>query len=203
MDQPNFRVLEMRISSAKDWLDYWAVRYDDDETDEKEYLELITHCAAFSGDDIRRIGRWKDGASKGRWKPNVASVAYLTWERVADDPPKCPSRDEVKGFLEKWSEAEYIDEFKTRTVKKHFGLSRATTLLHFVSGGKYPIFDSRVRAAIARLGYKEPGYTLNDYLELLELFNELASLCKTEDTRKLDKALFAYAAIDGVLFSIP
>src|SRR5207245_10859851 len=45
----------------------------------------------------------------------------------------------------------FRSHFTSRTMEKHFGLSRATTLLHFVSGGRFPIFDSRVRKAVARL----------------------------------------------------
>ena len=40
---------------------------------------------------------------------------------------------------------------KKGPVKKRFGVPRATTLLHFVSGGRFPIIDSRVRRAIVKL----------------------------------------------------
>jgi len=34
------------------------------------------------------IGKWKDGAreAQGKWKDNVASVAYLIWERRSGGP---------------------------------------------------------------------------------------------------------------------
>jgi hypothetical protein len=78
-------------------------------------------------------------------------------------------------------------------VKKHFGLSRATTLLHFISGGRYPIFDSRVRKAMTRLLNCPVPKTGRWYLDSYRpLFSEVAALCGTEDFRMVDKALFSY-----------
>jgi hypothetical protein len=82
-------------------------------------------------------------------------------------------------------------------VKKRFGVPRATTLLHFVSGGRFPIIDSRVRRAIARLCDDHvPPNTVRWYLDSFRpLFSELAALCKTEDdSRILDKALTSYGS---------
>src|ERR1700682_1891342 len=106
-------------------------------------------------------------------------------------------------FLEDWSNRAYTDIFKNGPRKKHFGLSRATTLLHFVSGGLYPIFDSRVRTAIARLlDHPELPGTISSYLDsYLPLFKELAGRCETDDLRMLDKALFSYGALEERTFS--
>ncbi len=84
----------------------------------------------------------------------------------------------------------------------HFGLSRATTLLHFLSGGIYPIFDSRVRTAIARLLQQLAlPDEVSAYMEqMLPIFNDLAESCKAEDRRMLDKARFAYGALDERTF---
>jgi hypothetical protein len=99
------------------------------------------------------IGKWKDGAKTERqWKLNVASVAYRIWMEAAQELPKCPEGSAMAAFLDDWSGRTYTDVFEKKgPVEKHFGLARATTLLHFVSGGRFPIFDSRVRTAIARL----------------------------------------------------
>jgi hypothetical protein len=105
----------------------------------------------------------------------------------------------VAAFLEDWPNRAYTDTYKKGQKQKHFGLSRSTTLLHFLSGGRYPIFDSRVKTAIARLldRPKLPG-TVSSYLgSYLPLFKELAERCETSDFRMLDKALFSYLRCVG------
>jgi hypothetical protein len=117
--------------------------------------------------------------------------------------PKCPEKSGVAVFLEDWSSREYTDVFKNGSRKKRFGLSRATTLLHFVSGGRYPIFDSRVRTAVARLlcQPKLPDTVRSNLDSYIPLFKELADHCETSDFRMLDKALFSYGALDERTFS--
>jgi hypothetical protein len=202
MSQFRFQVLEMRDSTPQEWLRVWTGRYQG--YDETEYGDLIEKHKLLSAEDFRRIGKWKDDATTAdQWKPNVASVAYPIWERAAEELPKCPEESEVAVFLEYWSNRAYTDKFKSGTRKKHFGLSRATTLLHFVSGGRYPIFDSRVKTALARLlgRPKLPG-TVSSYLDsYVPLFKELADRCETNDFRMLDKALFSYGALDERTFS--
>jgi hypothetical protein len=195
-----FRVVVVKDSTPQEWLRLWSGRYPPD--DEPEYRDLIANYGSLSADEFERIGKWKDGVGKstGRWMPNVASVAYLIWMQAAQKPPKCPEEDEVEAFLDGWSGRTYTDVFPNKSVEKHFGLSRATTLLHFVSGGRYPIFDARVRTAIGRLlGSSVPPYTVRWYLEsCCPLFRELAALCETgDDLRNLDKALFSYGAFEG------
>jgi hypothetical protein len=204
MNQFRFQVLQMRQSTPQEWLNWWAKRYEDDTGYDPEYKILIEKHRSFSAEDFRRIGKWKDGATtESQWKPNVASVAYLIWEQAAEESPHCPEESKVAAFLEDWSNRAYTDIFKNGPRKKHFGLSRATTLLHFVSGGRYPIFDSRVKTAIARLlDHPELPGTIGSYLDsYVPLFKELADRCETEDFRKLDKALFSYGALGERAFS--
>ena len=189
----------MRDSTPREWLCAWAGRYQG--YDEAEYGDLIEKHKLLSAEDFRRIGKWKDDATtENQWKPNVASVAYLIWERAAEELPKCPDESGVAVFLEDWSSREYRDVFKNGSRKKRFGLSRATTLLHFISGGRYPIFDSRVKSALARLlGRPKLPDTVRSYLDsYIPLFKELADHCETNDFRMLDKALFSYGAWTSV-----
>ena len=182
----------------------WADQYPSSDYDNAEYRELIAKHKSLSSTDFERIGKWKDGAStESQWKPNVASVAYLIWKQAAKESPKCPQESEVAGFLEDWSNRSYSDVFKNGSRKKRFGLSRATTLLHFISGGRYPIFDSRVKTAIARLlDRPELSGTASSYLEsYIPLFKKLADHCETDDFRMLDKALFSYGALEERKFS--
>jgi len=204
MSQFKFLVLEMRGHTPQEWLKWGAKRYDDQQGDDPEYRDLIEKHKLLLADDFRRIGKWKDGAAtEGRWKPNIASVAYLVWEQAAEELPKCPEESAVAAFLENWSDREYTDEFRNgQKRKKHFGVPRATTLLHFISGGRYPIFDARVRTAIARLlGQPELPNTVRSYVDSLPLFQELAEQCEAQDFRMLDKALFSYGALDEREFS--
>lgn len=195
-----FQILETRDSTPQEWLRLWADRYQGD--DDAEHRYLIDRQESLSADDFERIGKWKDGlateaAVKGKWKPNVASVAYSVWMQLAQELPKRPKQDKVADFLDRWSTATYSDCFSSgKTVVKQFGLSRATTLLHFVSRGEYPIFDLRVRTEVARLSNTPVQNTVPYYLNsFCPLFHELADLCDTkDDLRRLDKALFSYGA---------
>ena len=193
----------MRDSPPQEWLRVWAARYQSD--DDPEYRKLIAKYESLSAEDFERIGKWKDGAKTERqWRPNVASVAYRIWMQAATELPKCPEGSEVASFLDDWSRRAYTDEYKNGSREKHFGLSRATTLLHFVSGGRFPIFDSRVRTAIARLlGPPVPPDTVRWYLDsCCPLFSELAALCEQgNDLRILDKALFSYGSFEEITFS--
>jgi len=174
------------------WLRTWAALYPSN--DYAGYEELIAEHRSLSSADIQRIGRWKDGArSDGKWKLNVASVAYQVWMQAASEPPACPNDDQVAGFLVDWSERRYTDNYRTKSVEKRFGLSRATTLLHFISGGRFPIFDSRVRRALTRLLNSRVPNSVRWYLDFYcPLFLEIAALCCTQDGRLVDKALFSY-----------
>jgi hypothetical protein len=160
--------------------------------DYRGYDELLMKHKSFSSTDFEEIGKWKDSATGGRWRPNVASVAYPIWMAIASKSPKCPEENQLEKFLTDWSERKYLDEYANSSREKRFGLSRATTLLHFLSGGSYPIFDRRVRTATKRLLNKTvpnsvPCY-LNSYCPLLEV----AAMCGTTDLRAVDKALFSY-----------
>jgi hypothetical protein len=197
-----FKILVMRDSTPQEWLREWAVRPRFDET---EYRDLIANYKSLSDEYLVRIGRWKDDANtEGRWKANVASVAYQIWMQAAQELRKCPEESEVEVFLDNWFRRLYTDVFPNKSVKKCFGLARATTLLHFLSGGRFPIFDKWVRTAIARLcNSRLPPNTVRWYLDsFCPLFTELAVLCETEgDLRMLDKALFSYGSSEKLSFS--
>jgi hypothetical protein len=185
-----------RDIAPQEWLRLWVKLYPEKGYDHEEYKDLIASHNSLLADDFKRIGKWKDGAkAAGKWKPNVASVAYPIWLQAASEMPKCPEERRVADFLDDWSNRKYTDNFATGPVEKRFRLSRATTLLHFISGGRFPIFDSRVRQAIRRLlnlSYSVPN-TISWYLEsYCPLVQELADFCGAEDLRTLDKALFSY-----------
>jgi hypothetical protein len=200
---PEFKILEVRECDPRSWFVSWSAKYKDPIDVEKEYAALISLARqnSFPPAYFERVGKWKDSAnSDGRWKPNVASVAYLIWRQAEDEQPRCPTADLVVSFLEDWSARAYKDVFPAREVKKQFGLSRATTLLHFVSGGKFPIYDSNVIKAIGRLYKKKPLYTANYYWETFYAqFLELAALCQTDDFRRLDNALFSYGSSNSLV----
>ena len=182
--------------APQEWLRLWVELYPEKDYDHEEYRDLIAKHKSLSADDFKRIGKWKDGArTESKWKPNVASVAYPIWLQAASEIPKCPEECGVADFLDHWSNQKYTDDFATGRVEKRFGLSRATTLLHFISGGRFPIFDSRVRQAMRRLlDLNSPvPNTVSWYLEsYCPLLRELADLTGAEDLRMLDKALFSY-----------
>jgi hypothetical protein len=170
----------------------WAARYPTENY--AGYEELVAKHRSFAAEDFEQIGRWKDGArTDGRWKPNVASVAYRVWMRAAKELPRCPDDCRVADFLSDWSERTYTNRYASKSETKRFGLSRATTLLHFLSGGRFPIFDSRVRKALTRLLDSPVPNSIRWYLDSYCLLSsEIAALCGTEDLRLVDKALFSY-----------
>ena len=191
-DRFKFLSAEGTAISPEKWLELWAKRYPSE--DYSGYEDLIARHKSFSNADIEQIGRWKDAAkSNGKWKPNVASVAYEIWMQAASELPLCPRDEQASDFLEDWSQRKYRDVYRNGPTEKPFGLSRATTLLHFLSGGRFPIFDSRVRRAMARLLNSRVPNTIEWYLNsYCPLFSQISALCGTRDLRKLDKALFSY-----------
>src|SRR5215469_781487 len=98
-------------------------------------------------------------------------------------------------FLNDWASRKYTDAYNGREVLKTFGLSRSTTLLHFISVGHHPIFDSCVRKAMNKpLGWRVPN-TIPWYVDVFRpLFSEIAVLCGTDNLRRVNMALFSYGA---------
>lgn len=177
----------------QDWLMMWSRLYPDGNY--LGYEQLISKHERFGADDFEQIGRWKDAATTAaKWKPNTASVAYSVWMQAATELPICPTNEVgTAEFLTDWSERSYVDQFAAKAVTKRFGLSRASTLLHFLSGGRYPIFDSRVRKALVRmLGTSVPNsvdWYMRSYCPVV---TQIALECGTSDLRIVDKALFSY-----------
>jgi len=145
---PQFKIVEVRECDPVLWLATWAAEYGGSAGfDEDEYAQLIDLARQNSTPVgyFERVGRWKDSANtNGRWKPNVASVAYVIWLQAEAEQPCCPADEQAVSFLDGWSSRTYEDIFSAKRVNKRFGLSRATTLLHFISGGRFPIYDSNV-----------------------------------------------------------
>jgi hypothetical protein len=189
--------------SGRDWFGTWGFVMPG--RDERVYQRLM--LAAKKGplkpEDFELIGRWKDAAwTDGRWKPHVASVAFNTWQAIANNPPVCPDEEGVAKFLGDWTDTKCAYTYGDGTAKKRFGLPRATTLLHFISAGRYPILDSRVRTALE--GFKShPGILVpstsvgedgRSYMDTFyPLFWRIAEACGTDDARRLDQALMRYA----------
>lgn len=192
MNRFRFLSPDGRDVAPEEWLGIWADRYPSENY--AGYEDLIARHKSFSHADIERIGRWKDNAKTDRkWKPNVASVAHEIWMQAASELPVCPPDERVPDFLNDWSRRRYKDVYRSGAIEKLFGLSRATTLLHFLSGGRFPIFDSRVRKAMTRLLNSHAPNAVRWYLDSYRpLFSEIATLCGTKDLRMVDKALFSY-----------
>lgn len=189
-----------RPIGLKEWLGLWSAAYGP--ADEVLYQKLIRKHESFTAADFESIGQWKDGAlpvdgaPSGRWKPNVASVAFEIWLQVARECPKCPPDNRVDEFLQGWGERRYKDNYPNGTIRdKKFGLSRATTLLHFVSGGRFPIFDSRVELAVKALTAAPVEYSTHGYNKTIRpLVVKIIEQCPPANVRHVDRALFAYGA---------
>jgi hypothetical protein len=192
MSRFKFRSVDGSDITPREWLRLWSDRYP--AKNYAGYSELIARHKSFSATDFEQIGRWKDAAKTERkWKPNVASVAYRIWMQAASELPKCPEGSQVVTFLDDWSNRRYKDEFASGPLEKRFGLFRASTMLHFISGGRFPIFDSRVRTATTPLLNARVPNTVSWYLDsYCALFMEIAEACGTQDLRMVDMALFSY-----------
>lgn len=170
--------------------------------DNKVYTELAGKNGV-SNEDCEQIGRWKEGllddTSNKKWKSFVASVGYDVWIAAKNDPPGRPTNDGVAEFLQNWSDKKFNASKKNGMVQtKRFGLARATTLLHFISGGDFPIYDQFAGRGLRRLGgpaVPQP-VTVRWYLakfrpELIKLADR-CGFSSLEDLRMLDKALWRY-----------
>jgi len=200
-----FKVLVMRDSSAEEWLRAWSALYgDESNSDEKEYRDLILEHQVRPTRYYERIGQWKDSATGGRWSPTAESVAYQVWKLAERKRPTCPSDNEVRTFLDFWTKEECHFQRSSRTITKHFGVPRSATLLHFLSGGRWPIYDSRANRGVAcLLGQDESEISVENYLNFYcPVFKEIAALCGTEKNRReLDRALLMFGARES--YSIP
>jgi hypothetical protein len=192
--QFDFRLPDGNQTCGAVWLYEWASRYPRGKY--PSIGDLLARHDSLSSDDFVRLGRWKDGALKGgKWRPNVASVAYPVWQEAASSlsGARISSKD-AREFLSTWKNKSYIDNYKGGLLrKKIFGVPRGTTLLHVVTGGQFPIMDSRVGAAAKELTHKPVRNTVGAYFEVyVPLFAHLMAACETSEPRKLDEALFAY-----------
>jgi hypothetical protein len=187
-----FRSTDGRDIAPQEWLHLWAALYP--RKYDPGHDSLIAKNGPLSAEDFERIGRWKDDAeAEGKWKPNIASVAYVIWREAASELPKCPDECSVADFLADWSERKYINTYGSKRRQMRFGLSRATTLLYYISGQKSPIFDSRVRRAMKWLLNSSIPNDVCWYVNSFRpLFREIADLCSAENVRLVDKALFSY-----------
>ena len=177
----------------RDWLATWSPRFPDKKFDELVHDDLMSRHDNLTALDFERMGRWKDAAiTERRWRPNVASVAYPIWLQAAAELPRCPDDSDVAAFLDEWASRAYVDRFESGPRAKTFGLSRATTLLYFLSGGRYPIFDSRVRTAIRLLGVSIPKTVEGYLLRYRPLLDEIMKLCECDSMRAVDRALFSF-----------
>jgi hypothetical protein len=189
------------------WLRQWSSLYPAlAGYDEEKYRDLIRRYRTLTAVDFEQLGRWKDDAgSDAKWKPNVASVAYEVWMQAAVELPREPRTNDLPVFLAQWAErtSHYVYRGGKSSTKR-FGLSRASALLHFISGGKYPIFDSRVIAALTHLLGRAPEYTIGWYVEsFCQIIADMAECCETTDHRTIDQALFCYGAFLSKLDPMP
>jgi hypothetical protein len=140
----NFLYPEWRESDPGAWLARWAARYGD--ADNPEYFALIQKQGPFSSGDFEQIGRWKEGClrpSHGGWKSGTPK-GYDIWMEAKEEVPECPEPSELAGFLKDWSERTFVAGWKGEQVLRYrFGLSSATTLLHFISGSRYSVMPPR------------------------------------------------------------
>lgn len=194
----DFRSEAGKLVQPHSWLHEWAAmyptsKYDDDTHD--RLLDTFTRPAEASAENFEDIGRWKDVAtSADRWKPNVATVAYGTWKEIAKERPRCPADGDLTAFLDDWSSRTDTYQYAFSRTVKRFGLARATTLLYFISGGRFPIFASQaMRPAIKKLcGVNVPN-TVPAYVTIYCPFvRQLVDLCGAANLREVDRALFSY-----------
>jgi hypothetical protein len=191
----SFQLTGARSCNAREWLDHWERKYPSEKYDEKKYDYLIGRVGVLSSEDLILLGRWKDAAwSEKKWRPNVAMVAFPAWMDVSKELLGFRiDQTSPEEFLNKWSERSYPDtSSRSPDGKKHFGLPRATTLLHFISAGKFPIYDSRVRTAVRRLCNARALDDVESYLNFyIPIFGQLVNVCGAS-LRSVDKALHAY-----------
>ncbi|MFZ3375140.1 MAG: hypothetical protein WA183_06270 [Chthoniobacterales bacterium] len=193
-----FRSLDGCDITPKAWLNMWAALYPTSKYG-TEHDKLIAKPEPLSAAYFVRIGKWKDAAqAESKWKPNVAMVAYQIWMDAASKPPRCPDESQVADFLRDWSDRKYINDYGSCEREMHFGLSRATTLAYFISEGRFPIFDSRVRKAMMRLLGSPVPNSVPWYVDSFRpLFREIVALAAAENGRTVDKALFSYGGQIG------
>ena len=139
MSRFRFRDVDGVDVAPEEWLRTWAALFPSTKYYEEEYDALIENHKSLSAADFQRIGKWKDSAkTQGKWKANVASVAYEIWMQAAKATPACPEESQVAAFLNDWSERKYVDHFPSRKIEKHFGLSTSDNTSAFRKRRTFP-----------------------------------------------------------------
>jgi hypothetical protein len=142
MNLLRFHSPDGRDIAPHEWLLIWGAlypaRYD------SEHDDLISKDGSLSSADFVRIGRWKDNANTdGRWKPNVASVAYQIWMESSSELPVCPDESRVVDFFRVGlRENTPIDSRAKQSRKNLACLARARCSISLAEG----IFPSSIRA---------------------------------------------------------
>jgi len=195
------------------WLQKWNGLFlldEEHQEDDAVYKSLMEKRGNLSGSDFERIGQWKegclpkpDGKENKKWQPKT-SAAYDVWMQAKATPPENPGEDKIdddwaRTFLQTWSDKTFAKPAIGGIVQDtRFGLARASTLLHFISGGRFPIYDSWVWYGAKQLGRRLPyEMSVDAYLtKFCPMFTALASECglsqNSDDLRKLDNALRCY-----------
>jgi hypothetical protein len=204
------------------WVDLWASKYPAHRYSEEVYRYLIQKGARLNSQDILLLGAWKDAALQRcrdnsgmgpfsgqyyrfnqRWSKDAASAAFEIWQLLSE------KISEIKAIFEKLGKLtilKYGSSGKGGQVTKRFGLARASTLIHFLTSGKYPIYDSNVHKGIYGLtlgmfrGVRIPRYfagrglTVAAYCDVFCPAVQELLLASDRTMRSVDRALFTYGS---------
>jgi hypothetical protein len=117
-------------------------------------MSLATRRPACRDSLKPRLGSDTEGCDAKTRRP-VRRVVPLLALQPSPTPHGGPQATEVSERIQDWCSS----------AETRFGLFRANTLLHFISYGRDPIFDSRVRRAASRLLDSPVPNTVQSYLD--------------------------------------
>jgi len=216
-------------ASPLEWLTKWSARFDSAKYPEDVYQELVARATKLSDADFDVLGAWKDGALRKydairhsakvdfgncrvsltkAWSPTAASCAYRVWKKLLQHRAELEQhldRGAFFAFLDQLAQLSYEKASGSGRTDASFGLSRATYVLHLLSGAKFPIYDKNTHLGIhfltqgrydshtiKKMKTDDPRWYLATFCPIVRTLEEVCAVRDLPSQRALDKALFCY-----------
>ncbi len=163
-------------NTLKGFINRWQPKYDEKEHDEGEYREIIkclNDKKSISKELFERILRWKSDRIMGK----IDWDNFEQYESILDKLPLVSDREKLNLLV----------------ALPGIGIPFASTILHFILPGRFPIIDIRTVEALSHFNYIDwRAINTERYWEFCKVMNEIKIHLKEFNLREIDRALFAF-----------
>ncbi|HYX06466.1 MAG TPA: hypothetical protein VE912_07000 [Bacteroidales bacterium] len=166
----------------------WEPKYDEIESDQGKYLTLINNVSediqthhSISIETFERIINWKSARIKG----------LIKWDQF----------DTYQSVFRLIINSQHVDKMSELVVLPGIGAPVASTILHFIFPGIYPIYDFRTVEVLHYFDYlKSKVVGPKHYLEFQKTMAKIRTSLVHYDLRQIDRALFSFHKLNPEKF---